>query len=434
MNIQVEHPETCVALATVEVDETRMEEARERAFREYSKLITVPGFRKGKAPRALVLPMLPEGAVDEHAEEIVTSVVYKALLEEANLEPYAPGSVDHVSKEEGKPLTIRFRIPLRPVITLGELDNLTARRQVAPVTDEMVQKRLDDMLDSQAVLTPSTDPAKDGDTVFADVETSIDGKVVQERRPGTFQVGTNMEEIDAVLRGASATDSVDTDITYPDDYPDPDYARKTVRFSLFVNHVLTPKRPEATDEWVVENKLGESLEALRQYLRAGLEAEANQTADEDVRSQLISQVVDRSKVEFPSDMLEQEINDQIASLTKDLEARGRTLDQYLASIRKSLTELREEMALVARRRLTNGLVLSRIVQNENMYLTKKDIDDEIAAMAARRNIKPGEMRRRLREQNQMEALEDALLDRRILDFLKSKAEITEVGAKPESEK
>ncbi len=133
-------------------------------------------------------------------------------------------------------------------------------------------------------------------------------------------------------------------------------------------------------------------------------------------------------------MLEQEINDQIASLTKDLEARGRTLDQYLASIRKSLTELREEMAMVARRRLTNGLVLSRIVQTENMYLTKKDIDDEIAAMAARRNIKPGEMRRRLREQNQMEALEDALLDRRILDFLKTKAEITEVGAKPESEK
>ncbi|HOC32205.1 MAG TPA: trigger factor family protein, partial [Armatimonadota bacterium] len=133
MNIQVEHPETCVALATVEVDETRMEEARERAFREYSKLVTVPGFRKGKAPRALVLPMLPDGAVDEHAEEIVTSIVYKALLEEANLEPYAPGSVDNVSKEEGKPLTIRFRIPLRPVITLGELDNLTARRQVAPV-------------------------------------------------------------------------------------------------------------------------------------------------------------------------------------------------------------------------------------------------------------------------------------------------------------
>ncbi len=100
---------------------------------------------------------------------------------------------------------------MRPLLHWQQ-DNLTARRQVAPVTDEMVQKRLDDMLDSQAVLTPSTDPAKDGDTVFADVETSIDGKVVQERRPGTFQVGTNMEEIDAVLRGASATDSVDTDI------------------------------------------------------------------------------------------------------------------------------------------------------------------------------------------------------------------------------
>ncbi len=100
MNIQVEHPETCVALATVEVDETRMEEARERAFREYSKLVTVPGFRKGKAPRALVLPMLPDGAVTTRRRDSHL-YVYKALLEEANLS-VAPRFGYNVSKERAK--------------------------------------------------------------------------------------------------------------------------------------------------------------------------------------------------------------------------------------------------------------------------------------------------------------------------------------------
>lgn len=423
MEVTVERPQPCEAVLTIVVDDRQMEQARERACKEYSHYVTVPGFRPGKAPRHLVEQAIGTESIEKHAREIVVSIAYKAAIEAEHIEPYDQGSVDEVETEEGQPLTFKATVPLRPEVELGDTNNLLARWNPVTISDADVKREVDGMLAARSRVEPSTAPARDADVVFADLTTSVDGEPIGGTRSATFHVGENMAEIDNALRGTIGGETAECDVEYPADYADEKLAGKTVHFTLLVNHVLTRVSPELTDEWVNENSDVENVEAFTNGVRANLEANAQRDAEEDVKRQLLSEVVLRSQINFPSRLVDHEVADDLRKLSADLESHGGNLDDYLRRTNHSLQQLQDEMAVTATRRIKNGLVMGKVAQVENLAVTKTELDSEIARLAAIRGMKPKELKRRFKDEGALENLEEQMLQERLFDFLKSRANI-----------
>lgn len=418
MNVTVERPNPAEAVMTIEVDEEQLEQAKDRAYKEYAKYLRVPGFRPGKAPRQIVEQMVDADAVMRRARELAIGPAYRAALEQSELVPYDQGTVDEISEDDDKPLTFKATVPLRPEAELGSYDGLKARRVVHTVTDEEVRAEVDRLLARHAHMEPTTEPAQDGDVVFADLDTSVEGEALGNTRSATFTVGQNMTELDAAMRGAKGGDTVETDIEYPADFADPNLAGKVVHFTLRINHILHKVLPELNDAWVAEHTIASDVEELFRVLRVEMEKNAEKLAEQDLRGQLLSQVVERATVHFPSQLVDREVADDLRILTEDLATRDRTLEQYLESIQKTLPQLQDEMAIAARQRITNGLVMGRIAQTENLEVTREELDAEIERIAAENDMKAKEARRRLKAEGQLENLHERMLQDKLFSTLR----------------
>ena len=433
MEVTVERPQPCEAILTIAVDDQQMEQARERACKEYARYVTVPGFRPGKAPRHLVEQAAGAETIENRARELVVQIAYKATLEKEGIEPYDQGSVEDVDSAEDQPFTFKATVPLRPDVELGDTANLLARWTPVPITDADVQQAIDGLLNARAKVEPVSEPTVDADVVFADLTTSVDGEPIGGTRSATFQVGQNMAEIDAALRGAVGGDTRECDVAYPDDYADEKLAGKTVHFTLLVNHVLRRRTPELTDEWVKEFSDADTVEVLRNGVRMELEAVSNRDAEENVRGQLLGEIVLRSTINFPTRLVDREVADDLRKLSADLESKGNTLDGYLQRSQLTILELQDQMAVGAIRRIKNGLAMGKIAQVENLAVSPADLDAEIARMAALSGIKPKDLKRRLKDEGALDNLEDRMLQERLFDFLKSRAEIDGYPSTAETE-
>jgi len=413
---------------TVEVDDQQMEQAKDKAYREYAKYVNVPGFRPGKAPRQVLEKMLDADTVKERARELVIGIAYPEALKQSEIVPFDQGTVSEITDEADKPFAFKATVPLRPEVELGDYAELTARRPVISVSDEDVQNEVDQILRSQGRLQPVQEPAADEDVVFTDMDTAADGEPIGSTRAATFQVGQNMPEIDEALRGAQAGDTREADVTYPEDFADKAMAGKTVHFTFRVNHVLRRHIPELTDEWVTENTSAENVDALRTAIREGLERAAERAAEQEVRRQLLEEVASRSQVHFPSALVDQEVADDLRRLKETLEERGNDIERYLEQQGQTITELQDEMALAAKQRIRNGLVMGRIAQVEDLGLKKEELNAEINRIAEENDLKPSEVRRRLKDEGQMPAVEERLLQDKLFNFLKERATITDEPA------
>lgn len=425
MQVTVERPQPCEAVINVEVDDQQMEQAKGKAYRKFANYINVPGFRPGKAPRQVLEKMVDEVAVKESARDLVIEIAYPAALKDAGLDPYGQGTVTEVVNEEDKPFSFKATVPLRPEVELGDYAQLTAKRPVLNITEEQVDGEINGILRDRGRLQPIDAPAEDEDVLFTDMETSADGEPIGSRRSATFQLGQNMPEIDSVLQGSEAGATRETDITYPEDFADEAMAGKTVHFTFHVNHVLRRVTPDLTDEWVAEHTTAENVDDLRRIIRETLERSAEQASEQEVRRQLLDEVASRSEVHFPSALVDAEVSDDLRRLKDQLESRESDVDQYLEQRGQTITELQDEMALAARQRIKNGLVMGRIAQVEDLGLTKDDIEGELKKIAEVNGLKLSEVRRRLRDEDQMPALEERLLQDKLFGFLKGRATITD---------
>jgi trigger factor len=428
MQVTVERPQPCEAVLTVEVDDQQMEQAKDKAYREYAKYVKVPGFRPGKAPRQVLEKLLDADTVKDRARELVIGIAYPAALKESDLTPFEQGTVNEITDEEDKPLSFKAVVPLRPEVELGDYTELTAKKPVVTVGEEDVDREIEGILRSHGRLQPTPEAAADDDVVFADMDTAADGEQIGATRSTTFQVGQNMTEIDDALRGAQAGDTRECDVSYPEDFADAAMAGKTVHFTFRVNHVLRRSIPEATDEWAAEHTPADSVEGLRGLIRASLEQNAERAVEQEVRRQLLAQVAEKSQVHFPTSLVDQEVANDLRALRSNLEERESDIERYLEQTGKTLPELQDEMALVAKQRITNGLVMGRLAQVEHLELTKDELNAEVARIAEENALKPSEVRRRLKDEGQLAMVEERLLQDKLFAFLKGRATITDEAA------
>lgn len=389
LKIQTEERETRLLTMTVEVAPERLESARRAAARRLSQRVEIPGFRKGKAPFEIVRRQFGDGALNEEALENLGQEVYKEALEEGDIDPILPGSLEDVKFD---PLVLTYSVPLRPSVDLGDYRSIRLEFQPEVVSEERFQEELEHLREHQAVLDPVERPAVLGDVVVANVS----GQLISESAPAEQDyllddrsVSVIVEEglkwpvpgFAAHLVGMSAGEHKSVDYTFPEDYANEELRGKPARFNVQVLEVKSRYLPEWSDNLAQAIGDYETLLDLRLKLRAQLQEQANREAEGKYASEVFDQVVAGAKVEFPRALLEEEVRGLVEDLDVRLKEQGLKLEDYLKLQNKSREELALELEPDARRRLTRSLVLYRVMEVENISVDDSDLDQRAEALS-----------------------------------------------------
>jgi trigger factor len=429
VTVEQEQLEPCKVALKIHVPPEEVARAQDSVFKDYARHVTVPGFRRGKAPRKLVERMIDPGALKEEAVEKLIKNAFRQALEETGLRPYGQATVD--SPEFGDDDAFRFNatVPLPPEVQLGDYREIEVRRQLVPITEQMIEGELTRMREQAARFEEVESAAQEGDRIQASVKISVEGEVVEEAQGENtwLIVGANFPEFDQNVAGTAPNEERTFTFTYPADMQDEARAGKQAEAVVAVKRVQRRLVPELDDAFA--QSLGHAdLAELKEEIRRQLEEAAARQADDFVERELLEQVVQRATIQFPDSMVDEEVAASMDGLIRDLERRRMKLEDYLQSANRTLADLEGELAEDARRKIRNSLVLLRIAEENKIAVTPEDVEAEIRRRASGVSADPAMMRRVIEEQEgEMDRLEQQVFFRKCLDFLKSVSKITEAA-------
>jgi len=426
MQVTKEALEPCQAVLTIEVESDKVVVAVDRAYREYGKYVSVPGFRKGKAPLSFVKQRVPEADVRQRTAELLVEPAYAAAIEQEAVEPFAQPKLELVQLDmTATPFIFKAIVPLRPEVELGTYTGLTVERPKYELTDENVETQLQRMRERAADYPVVERPAQMGDLVVADLSALVDIKPeAAEARPTMIEIGAdNIPGFDDQLLGISKGEEKTFVLTYPADYPDADLAGVEAEFTISVNEIHEKKIPELDDELAqkLSNGRYQTVDELRREMRVDMEKSLIASAESETDSKLIDQILANSTVKYPPVLVESEVEDDIKELMGRLEQQSVTVPEYLERIGKTQDQLVSEITNAAAKRIEIGLLLGKVSEAENLTLADDDLNAVLAERAQEERTSPAAIRAMLESNGGMDALRNRAQAKKVLDFLRSSA-------------
>lgn len=427
-DVTVEQGEGGLVTLRIEVAPETVRAAREKALRNWSKRLRVPGFRPGHVPINVVRRNVGDENIAQSVSDDLVPKAYQAAVERVNIVPMERASVDELAFDAfdgDKPLTMTAHVIVRPEITLGTVEGLTLTRGKVEVTDADVDERLQTLAAERATLRLIEDRgAQNGDVINADLQVYVDGEPRGEEvaHLGAFILGESgfTPSIDEHLIGARIDEERRFNITYPADFQDETLAGKDSEFAVTITALRERVLPEINDEFAKATG-AENLEALRAQLTEFLTRQRQRQVNEAVREQGVVQAVAAATLEVPAQLVGRRAHHRIHAFEDELSQRQTTLDEYLAANNQSREQLeqslREELAV----ELRQELVLDEIARVREFEVTQDEVVNHYQTMAMMMR-QPVEQ---LVQDVDIETVRATIRQRKAIDFLVEKAVITE---------
>jgi len=430
MKVSTETLENRQARLTIEVAPEETESSLDKAYRRLSKKMVVPGFRKGKAPRSIMELHLGKDVLLEEALEDLIPETYQKALEEQGLEAIGQPEIEIVERQ---PVKYKATVSLKPIIDLGDYRYVRLEPEKAEVTQEEVDKVIEQLRQQQAPWEPVEGPVSFDDLVTMDVKGTVSDKVTVDQSSIQYQVVQDSrrpvagfaEKLEGMVKGETREFS----LPFPEDYPDKKMVGKEGSFKVTVSEVKRKALPDLNDEFA--KSLGEdfdSLDSLRQRVTQQLQKIAEDTARRRFEEKALDIVVRFAKVQYPPVMLEHELEHLLEEQARQLGQRG--LEDYLKNINKTKEQLKEELKPTAAARLTRSLVLGKMAEEEKIEVSHEEIDAEIEKLAQMAGERADDLRRGLATGEAHHSVEQRLLVKKTLERL---AQIAAGQVKKESQ-
>ncbi len=369
----------------VEVASDQLQTAMRGAARRLSRGTKIPGFRPGKAPYEVILGKFGEDVIFEEALESLGQDIYRDALEESEIEPYAPGALEEIIRED--PLKLRYTVPLAPEVDLGSFRDIRIPFEEPEVTDEAFEDALEGIRQRQALIEPVDRPAEETDLVIINIsgelldpEDDEDAKLLDMKDISVLvDPETDVPTPDVIehLLGLTAGDEKSYEYTFAEDHPSEDLQNRAAKFHIKCLEVKSRFIPEWSDE--LAQNLGdfESLLDLRVKLRESLQEQAKLEAENQHRDKIMQELVEGASVEFPPIVLQEETGHLLQDLRMRLGNQNLALEDYLKIEGKTEEDLRKELEPEAIERIKRGLVLGKIVDVEELKVEDEEIEAEI---------------------------------------------------------
>ena len=411
------------------------EKAMNKSYIKNKGRFVIPGFRKGKAPRAIIERYYGEAVFYEDAFNEIFPEAYSKAIEENNIEPVDQPELDIKQIGGGQNLIFTASVTVKPEVELGQYKGIEVEKLEYNVTDEDVESAIKAMQERYARWNTVEDAVvKEGDLVTLDFSGTVDGEPIEggsaERYPLEIGSGSFIPGFEEQLIGLKPGDEKEINVTFPEDYGNEDLKGKEAVFKVKIHEVKEKELPELDDEFAKDVSEFDTLDEYRTSVRERLENQVKQEAKNLMEAQLIARIADATEIDIPEVMVERQIDNILMDLELSLYYRGMNLQRYLEAINTSMEDFRAQYRDQAYTRVKNALILEKIAQVENIEATEEDVDKELEELAKQRQITLEEAREQYADN--LDDIKNTIQIRKTIDFLMDNAVFVE-RMEPETE-
>ncbi len=388
MSVTVEKLEKSMAKLTIEVSAEDFDKAVNKVYLKQRSRISVPGFRKGKAPRKLIEQMYGIGVFLEDAINDMINSTYPEAAQGSEIanEISSNPDIELVQAEAGKPLIYTATVAVKPPVSLGKYKGVEVEKTDVSVSDEEVEAELSAEQEKNASYNEITDrPVADGDKVNLNFEGFVDGVAFEggkgEDYPLTIGSGSFIPGFEEQLIGAEIGKEIEVNVTFPENYQSAELAGKPAVFKCTVLKITEKVLPELNDEFADDVSEFSTLEEYKADIRKNLEVKKEEKARTEKENKVIDAIIADSEIEIPEPMLKAQQEQIVDEFAQRLQSQGLNIDQYFSYIGGSREKMMEEVKDQADKRIRTRLVLEEIVKAENIVATEEDFEVELGKLA-----------------------------------------------------
>jgi trigger factor len=412
----------------VSVDGDTFKDAVTKAYLKQRKNITIPGFRKGKAPRAFIEKYYGEGVFYEDALEAIYPDAVASAIEEAKLEPVDTPYDLEIPEMGNDGVTMKFKVTVKPEVELGEYKGLKATKKSTKVTADEVKAELARMQEQNSTVSDVDDRAvKKSDIVVIDFEGFVDGKAFEGGKAEKYEltIGSNqfIPGFEDQIIGHKIGDKFDVNVKFPEDYQ-ADLASKDAVFKIKLHGIKVKDVPALDDEFAKDVSEFDTLDELKKDIKKQLEKRKNDDAENELHNTLLEEVAKGIKAEIPEAMIEKTIDDDVNEYSYRLQSQGLKLETYLKYTGMDMKGFREGFKERAETQVRLNLALEKIIEKEKIEVTEEDIEAEYKKYADAYNMDIDTIKKAV----SAESLKPELASRKAIDLIVDSAVVTEEKA------
>jgi len=387
MSVQVEKLEKNMAKLTIEVSSEEFENAIAKAYKKNKNKISMPGFRKGKAPRAMIEKMYGKGIFYEDAANSIIPDAYADAAKESELEIVAQPEIDVTQIESGKPFIFTATVALKPEVTLGEYKGIEVEKKEVEVTDEEVEAEINKVRESNARMLDIDDRAtQDGDTVLIDFDGYVDGKQFEGGKADDYSLvlGSHsfIDNFEEQLVGKNIGDDVEVNVTFPENYQAEELQGKPAVFKVKIKEIKVKELPELDDDFAQDVSNFDTIAEYKEDLKKKLTENKEEALKREREEAVIGKIIENAQMDIPEQMVDAQTRQMTQEFAQRLSSQGLSIDQYMQFTGLTPQKMLEELKPQALKRIQSRLVLEAVVAAENIETTEEELDKEIENMAS----------------------------------------------------
>ena len=412
-----------VVMLKVEVPAVKIMPSIDKAYREVSKKVRIPGFRKGKVPPQIIDQMIGTDAVMDEALNDLISQFYPEALESSGIKPVSQPKVDVEQIEKDKPLIFTARVELKPEVELGDYKVIKLPKMATKASKKEIDDHISKIRDKFSELKPVKRAVKNGDYVLLDFEGFLNGKPFDggSATDDMLEIGAEsfISGFEEQIIGAKEGEERDIEVTFPKNYHAEDLAAKDVVFHIKIKEIKTKKLPKLDDDFAKNVSKFDTLEEYKADVKKELESRMEKELDATKRDGAIDYVTEEAKMDIPKGMVEQQINSLAEEFNSILKREKTDLEAYLKKQGDTFEGFREQFRDEAEKRIKTNLVIEAVMKKEKIEVSDDDIDEELNRLAEKSDQKLEEIKADMTEEH-FDYLRGQLTTIKTVDFLISK--------------
>jgi len=424
MKVTKEKEENRQVWLNIEIEPAEMQTELDLAYHRLAQRTDVPGFRKGKAPRAVLERHIGKDRLLEEALSQLLPQAYEKALKEQELEPIANPDIEITQTD---PVIFKATVPLKPVVELGDYGGLRLKPEPPDDISDELNTTLEQLRLQHGSWEPAERPAAFDDLVTLDIDSQVEGKPFIKQEGVQYQLLRNQSApapgFAEKLVGMGGGDEKEFKLPLPQDYAQAELAGKEASFKIKINEVKQLRLPELNDEFAAAvNPEFKTFDGLKKRLTENLTIMAEDRARREFEERVVDAAVDLSQVDFPPILVEMEIDRTLEQQARQLQANNMAMEEYLSRIGKKEEELREELRPAATKRVIRSLMLGKVAEAEKVEVKAEEIDAELDRMIQGAGEQKDEARKQLDTPQVHSSLEQILATRKTVQRLVEIAE------------
>ena len=403
----------------IKIDAEKFDNAIKKVYFQSAKYFNIPGFRKGKAPQAIVEKYYGKEIFYEDAFNEIAEDEYKKAIEDNKLDVVSKPEIDIVKMEKGQDLIFTATVQTKPDSKLDKYKGIEIDKIEYNVKASDIKEELKKMQEKNVrIISVEDSPVKNGNITIIDFEGFADGEAFDGGKAENYELeigsGAFIPGFEEQIIGMKVGDEKDIVVKFPEDYHAKELAGKDATFKVKLHEIKKKELPELDDEFAKDVSEFDTLEELKKSIKERLEKLNKQKEDAEKRDAVINAIVENLEVEIPSGMIEVEIDNMIADMEQRMSYQGLRLEQYLKMLNKTVEQLRTEYEPVAINSIKSRLALEKVIENEKIDATDEEINNKIEEMAKNYGKKPEELQE---NKNLKNYIIEGIKNEKAIDFL-----------------